>query len=245
MGVSHFKNGKQKLTPKQKLFCREYLVDLNTTRVIYQAINLITGKSYVGFTMGGLGRRIKNHFSGAKRRDDLKFKTNNIGKKFYNSIREYGEDVWDLKILDRCLNREEGNLKEKYYIKKIGTFEDGYNETFGGLGVEGRDPWNKGLKGVQTAWNKGIPKSCESKKKQSRAMTGKKGLRGNKSPMFGRPAVNRVAVRAINVSNGCLIGIYESILECGMKSPISHSSVKKILSGRFKSLKGVTVEYCD
>jgi hypothetical protein len=40
--------------------------------------------------------------------------------------------------------------------------------------LKGRIPWNKGLKGVQQAWNKGIPRTEEVKKAVSKARIGKK-----------------------------------------------------------------------
>lgn len=47
---------------------------------------------------------------------------------------------------------------------------------------KGRIPWNKGKKGVQVAWNKGIPQSDENKKKNSDAHIGRsawnKGMKG-------------------------------------------------------------------
>ena len=46
--------------------------------------------------------------------------------------------------------------------------------------AEGAVPWNKGKKGVQTAWNKGIPASEESKRKNSLAHKGKPSSRKGK-----------------------------------------------------------------
>ncbi len=48
--------------------------------------------------------------------------------------------------------------------------------------IKGKIPWNRGLKGVQVAWNKGIPKTDAEKKKMSECRKGQvawnKGLKG-------------------------------------------------------------------
>ncbi|MFL6375928.1 MAG: NUMOD3 domain-containing DNA-binding protein [Nitrososphaeraceae archaeon] len=53
-----------------------------------------------------------------------------------------------------------------------------------GRGRRGKPPWNKGLKGAQIAWNKGIPQSEEAKEKNRIAHT------GPNSSCYGKPAWN-------------------------------------------------------
>lgn len=63
--------------------------------------------------------------------------------------------------------------------------------------TKGASPWNKGMRGVQIAWNKGIPCSSETKKKISTAKAGKKlsqshkdaisrSIRGENHPNYGK-----------------------------------------------------------
>ncbi len=47
------------------------------------------------------------------------------------------------------------------------------NLTYGGDGATGLAPWNKGSKGLQVAWNKGITQSEEARRKNSDSHTGK------------------------------------------------------------------------
>ena len=47
-------------------------------------------------------------------------------------IRKYGEDNYELIILEEGLLREQLNEKEKYWIKYYNTYYDGYNQSLGG-----------------------------------------------------------------------------------------------------------------
>lgn len=52
-----------------------------------------------------------------------------------------------------------------------------------GLSKKGKTPWNKGKTGLQVAWNKGIPRTKETKEKLSKSLTGRKspcGMKGKK-----------------------------------------------------------------
>ena len=68
----------------------------------------------------------------------------------------------------------------RYY--KTNDINYGYNNSNGGEHNYGRIPWNKGLKGVQVAWNKGKSPSDDTRKKISEHNKGKtawnKGLKG-------------------------------------------------------------------
>lgn len=47
-------------------------------------------------------------------------------------IRKYGEDAYELIVLEDGLLKEELNEKEKYYIAKYDTYYNGYNQSLGG-----------------------------------------------------------------------------------------------------------------
>jgi group I intron endonuclease len=82
---------------------------------------------YVGQTEN-LKERHKRH---------IQYDPFDISLKEYNyplsrGIRKYGEDEYELIILERNLLKEELNDKEKYWIAYYNTYYDGYNQTTGG-----------------------------------------------------------------------------------------------------------------
>lgn len=95
--------------------------------LIYKHTSMKSGKSYVGMTSQTMETRWKQHISAAKHGDS---------KYFARAISLYGEDNWDHEVLVENIDTfEEACALEKYYIKKLDTFENGYNLTIGGGGV--------------------------------------------------------------------------------------------------------------
>ena len=88
---------------------------------IYCITNLINGKKYIGLTTRCIYERFKEHS-----------KANSyIGY----AIRKYGENNFAIQSIDTASTTQELCDKEIYWIKKYNTFEEGYNLTIGGEGV--------------------------------------------------------------------------------------------------------------
>lgn len=91
--------------------------------IIYKATNFATGEVYIGATTISLHERINDHYNKA---------TKNCGHKFQNAIREYGFESFIWEQIDTGINTDELALKEKYYIQKFDSFNNGYNSDRGG-----------------------------------------------------------------------------------------------------------------
>lgn len=95
--------------------------------IIYKATSP-SGKSYIGLTCQGLDKRKYDHYYSA-----LKLKQDS---KFYRALRKYPEQmIWN--VLKTGLSCDLARKYEMYYIKKMNTYNNGYNSTFGGEKGEG------------------------------------------------------------------------------------------------------------
>jgi group I intron endonuclease len=164
---------------------------------IYKATNKINNKSYIGFDSSWPARK-----SGHKSR----CKNKNTNYKFYKAIAKYGWDNFEWIAIYQSKNYEHTyKTMESHFIKEYNSFENGYNMTTGGDGVngcktsgapKGRIPWNKGKKGLQKvseetrlkmkkssarkgkpAYNKGIPMSAAAKEKASKSISNARKLK--------------------------------------------------------------------
>ena len=145
--------------------------------IIYKITNLINNKAYVGQTIRGLDKRIKQYKS-------------NLGGGQYalkNAFNKYGFDNFLFEELFICFDKHDLNYFEKYFINSLDSlYPNGYNLTTGGdsnfnfteqtiakmsKAKKGKPTWNKGKKG-SIPWNKGkkgfITQSQESNLKRSR-----------------------------------------------------------------------------
>ena len=103
---------------------------------IYKITNNINKKIYIGKTTRSVTKRWNEHI-----RESNSNKDNNH---FHNAIRKYGEDSFEVTILDTITETTKEQLDrhlmvlEKTYIEHYDSFNNGYNETLGGDGVCGR-----------------------------------------------------------------------------------------------------------
>ena len=91
---------------------------------IYQIINDINGKSYIGKTEFSIEKRFKEHCNDA-------FKKNNEKRPLYAAMRKYGIKHFHIFLIEETNDPQE---REIYWIEKKHTFKQGYNATLGGDG---------------------------------------------------------------------------------------------------------------
>jgi|GEM_PF-2458611 group I intron endonuclease len=96
------------------------------TGVIYKIVNRVNGKVYIGQTID-FKRRIINHFS--KLRQD-KHRNSHL----QGSFNKYGEEVFDMVVVDKDIPVEDLSRVEQYYIMDLfNSYYEGYNQTKGDL----------------------------------------------------------------------------------------------------------------
>jgi group I intron endonuclease len=91
--------------------------------------NVLTGKSYVGFTSGSLAARWRQH------RWDAKHDAENKCVYFHRAMLKYGEHCWLHSVLETCLTMDEARASERRWIAELETNKTGYNVTSGGDGA--------------------------------------------------------------------------------------------------------------
>lgn len=140
--------------------------------IIYEAINKINGKKYIGQTSKKLEERIKGHIKQSK--------SENIHY-FQRAIRKYGVENFEWRIICQCSSLEEANELEMFYIAKHETSnpEKGYNETVGGSGVVGNTLTEEKKRQISEAvkTSEKFIKFCKSENatiKKSETMKGRK-----------------------------------------------------------------------
>lgn len=99
---------------------------------IYCIENKINGKKYIGMTKGSIQRRFKSHKEIAKYKEKKQH--------LHKAMLKYGIENFVIVELDQADSKEELIEKEKYWIKKLNTKNNGYNETDGGEGTWGWKP---------------------------------------------------------------------------------------------------------
>jgi group I intron endonuclease len=124
------------------------------TYIVYKITNKKNGKPYIGKTEYSLEHRWSRHLSSA--RNGSKFR-------FHSAIRKYGEDCWDLSVIETYQTEDENfiNEKETHFIKLFESDSKGYNATSGGTGgwmlprcsQEVQEEWRNGISIRTTGYN--------------------------------------------------------------------------------------------
>lgn len=115
---------------KQKKKLRE-----SDSFLIYMHTNLVTGKSYVGYTGGSIEERWGGHVWSAFNESRNANRKNYL---FQHAIKKHGSDVWVHRtLIDGLKTVDEACELEIKMIAEMGTLApDGYNQTKGGHGVK-------------------------------------------------------------------------------------------------------------
>jgi len=115
--------------------------------IVYKITNKTNNKTYIGKTEYSLEHRWNRHLSSA--RNGSKFR-------FHSAIRKYGENCWDLSVIETYQTEDENfiNEKEIHFIKLFESdTKKGYNATSGGTGgwmlprcsLEVQEEWKNGV----------------------------------------------------------------------------------------------------
>lgn len=99
------------------------MISMESNFIIYKAENILNGEVYIGATMNSLKQRKQNHLERAKREEN---------NKFHIAISTYGAWAFSWKQIDTANSRNELAKKEKQYIIKYNSKEEGYNSDSGG-----------------------------------------------------------------------------------------------------------------
>lgn len=90
---------------------------------IYKITNTINDKSYIGYTSRTPEKRFKSHCVSANKGSKLYF---------HSAIRKYGENVWNIEILEQSADGKYlHEQREDYYIQQ---YDNIYNMASGGQG---------------------------------------------------------------------------------------------------------------
>ena len=142
--------------------------------IVYCIQNKVNGKKYIGLTTRKLISRWKQHIVESNKIDGWEWNTP-LGR----ALKKYGENGFDVFVLEECVSIEELKQKEIELIEKYKTFSKfgGYNLTKGGDGRFGYKLSEESKKKISLG-NIGKIMSVESKHKMREAKVGKY-IRGN------------------------------------------------------------------
>lgn len=100
----------------------------DTISCIYGIKNLINGKYYIGQTYD-------KNYRWAHHKSDLRH-NHHHSKHLQYAWNKYGENNFLFFIIEKC-TCEKLDERESYWIRKLNTYNDGYNQDYGGLGIRG------------------------------------------------------------------------------------------------------------
>ena len=213
--------------------------------IVYQHINTINGKSYIGITSQSLINRSRKNGSGYK---ECPY--------FYNAIQKYGWDNFEHNILYDNLTKKEAEQKEIELINffKANNPNNGYNIQNGGncigkMSNETKQKISKKLKGIKF--------TPEHKLKLSLAQT------GEKNHQFGKKTSEEIKekIRIGNLKNpssGCFLShkinqydlkgnfikTWNSMGQIKRELGFSHSLISDCCRGFQKTSGGFIWKYC-
>lgn len=209
--------------------------------LVYRAVNLITNESYVGSTTHSLESRIKDHLQKAN---------NGSGHTFQEAIGTYGPEAFTWEEIDTANSLNELAEKEKEYIFKYNSKEEGYNSDVGG-GFK-KSVYQYDLDGKLVAEYNSLENAASainaSKKSISNTCLGKnkscKGYFWSYQLYLNFKLLDERKKEVMQFSlTGELIARYKSVAEASEKSGLSKSCISRVCRGERKTSGGFIWKY--
>lgn len=223
-----------------------------------------TNKSYVGQTIKSLTARLQEHLRYAKNGGDVHLS---------RAIQKHGHTAFSIQLLEEC-NESILNEREVFWIKKLNSKDEGYNETYGGEGVKGykhdlekrkrmrMNHWtrSKNAKEIQSRSTKTrqqsyphlrietIQKIAAKNMGQKRSLETRKlqslKATGVLNSMYGTLAPNRRRVEQLSI-DGQHIAFHVSITSAIQSLNVKSAAIAGCCAGRFKTSHGFCWRYVD
>lgn len=217
------------------------------TFTVYEHINRVNGKRYVGITE----RRPVERWGTRGQ----KYHTT---PRFWNAIKKYGWDAFDHVIVASGLSRDEACAMEVARIKQFDTINNGYNAQTGGnhpiMSDEARAKLSKSMIGNKNGL--GIPCTPEKAEKIAAAQRGRqfpylqriKMSNAKKGKSHAPPSEEtrkKISQKHLKRPVYCeeTGKIYESVQACAKELHIEATSVCAVCKGKHESAKGYHLEY--
>jgi group I intron endonuclease len=236
---------------------------------IYEIVNKVNGKIYIGQTTMSLAKRWVCHKSCAKHRSAYSI--------LHKAIRKYGPENFTIEIVTTASSKEELDRLEQTYIEGFGGIgPNGYNSMSGGVvsgkhsdstrkkmseSHKGKPAWNKGVTGYSTS-AKGKKLSPETIRKMSESLKGRKpwnkgkklsddhkasmslamiGKRISPSTEF-KPGHVPPNIRPVIDSEG---RIFESAYEAARLLGLQRAHISSCCCGKRKTTGGLSFQYYE
>lgn len=211
---------------------------------IYQIINDINNKVYIGKTEFSIEKRFKEHCRDA-------FKRLNENRPLYSAMRKYGIEHFHIELIEETSDPEK---REIFWIQQKNSFKHGYNATMGGDGARAIDrtkvleAWNKGLNCKQIA----LALNCDAGQIGSIL---KEDFKISEEDIFGRKFVS--ITKKVNRldKDGKVLETYESLTaaaqdmvdkgfsHCKIGTGVSH--IGEVCRGKRKTFSGFGWGFCE
>lgn len=167
---------------------------------------------------------------------------------YFNTHKKVLNETYQKEILKICDSEQEAYDEEKRILGDLfqtdvlcANFKKG-----GHGGFSSEEPWNKGKKGCQVAWNKGLTREDERVRKYSDAKMGKSHVPWNKGKKGSQVAWNKgkfgrthIGKRIVQMSlDGDIICEYSCIRDAAEKYKINERFISKCCKGKLETYKG-------
>lgn len=190
---------------------------------VYQIINLINGKSYVGQTVQPLSDRWYQH-----QKDTSHCRALN------SAIKKYGKENFRILSLASCDSIEELNKQEQIFIRSLNSMApNGYNLTTGGDSYERSEETKEKISKAKI----GNKNPMFGKKLENSPQFGKK--RTQETKLKQSKAKSRFKIKIVCHQNS---KVYDSIREASRSLGIGASNICNMLKGKYKQCNGYTFE---